>query len=174
MTPQRRAAGTNTRAARLAWLLWGLSSALTVLGLLLLTLNRSRPDVHLFDYWAEYAWGAVVFSTVGAVIASRRPGNPIGWIFCAAGLLAGVHHLCAEHAIYALLAAPHTLPGGAAGAWIVSWTWVPYIGLLLFLGLLFPEGRLPTRRWWWYAALVAAVCLAGAVLVALSPGKIAG
>ena len=175
MTPQRRAARSSTRAAaRLAWVLWGLSAALTVLGLLLLALNRSRPDVPLFDYWAEYAWGAVVFSTVGAVIASRRSENPIGWIFCAAGLVGGVHHLGAEHAIYALLAAPDTLPGGEAGAWIASWTWVPYIGLLLFLGLLFPAGRLPTRRWWWYAALVAAVCLAGAILVALSPGPIAG
>jgi len=175
MTPQRRAARSSTRAAaRLAWVLWGLSAALTVLGLLLLTLNRSRPDVPLFDYWAEYAWGAVVFSTVGAVIASRRPENPIGWIFCAAGLVGGVHHLSAEHAIYALLAAPDTLPGGEAGAWIASWTWVPYIGLLLFLGLLFPAGRLPTHRWRWYAALVAAVCLAGAILVALSPGPIAG
>src|SRR5215211_1293684 len=105
MTPRRRAARTSTRAT---WVLWGLSAALTVLGLLLLALNRSRPDVRVFVYWA-----AVVFSTVGAAIASRRPGNPIGWIFCAAGLLAGVHHLCAEHAIYA---APDTLPGGAASS----------------------------------------------------------
>jgi hypothetical protein len=140
----------------------------------LLVLNRSSPEVPVFAYWVEYAWGAVVFSTVGAVIASRRPENRIGWIFCAAGLVGGVHHFSAEYAIYASLAAPGMLPGAAALAWMTSWTWVPYIGLLLSLGLLFPAGRLPTRRWRPYAVLVAAVCLAGAALVALAPGPIAG
>ncbi len=47
-------------------------------------------------------------------------------------------------------------------------------GLLLSLGLLFPAGRLPTRRWRPYAVLVVTVCLAGAALVALAPGSIAG
>jgi hypothetical protein len=93
----REGARTSPRtAALLAWSLWGLSSALTALSLVLLVLNRSRPEVPVFDYWVEYAWGAVVFSTVGAVIASRRPENRIGWIFCAAGLVGGVHHFGAE------------------------------------------------------------------------------
>ena len=171
----REGARTSPRtAAWLAWSLWGLSSALTALSLVLLVLNRSSPEVLVFDYWVEYAWGAVVFSTVGAVIASRRPENRIGWIFCTAGLVGGVHHSGAEYAIYASLAAPGMLPGAASLAWIASWTWVPYIGLLLSLGLLFPAGRLPTRRWRPYAALVVAACLAGAALVALSPGPIAG
>jgi CHASE2 domain-containing sensor protein len=90
-----------------------------------LGLNRSRPEVPVFDYWVEYAWGAVIFSTIGAVIASRRPENRIGWIFCAVGLVGGVHHFGAEYAIYASLAAPGMLPGAAALAWIASWTWVP-------------------------------------------------
>jgi hypothetical protein len=161
-------------AARLAWSLWGFSSALTTLSLVLLALNRSYRDVPIFPYWAEYAWGAVVFSTVGAVIASRRPENRIGWIFCTTGLLAGVRHFSAEYAIYASLAAPGSMPGAATLAWIASWVWVPYIGLLLFLGLLFPTGRLPTRWWRWFAVFVVAVCLAGVALVGLSPGPIAG
>jgi hypothetical protein len=161
-------------AARLAWSLWGFSSALTTLSLVLLALNRSHRDVPIFPYWAEYAWGAVVFSTVGAVIASRRPENRIGWIFCTTGLLAGVRHFSAEYAIYASLAAPGSGPGAASLAWIASWVWVPYIGLLLFLGLLFPTGRLPTRRWRWFAMLIVAVCLVGAAVVALAPGPISG
>ena len=130
-------ARTNPRsAAWLAWSLWVLSSALTALSLVLLALNLSRQDVPIFSYWAEYTWGALIFSTVGAVIASRRPENRIGWIFCAAGLVAGVHHFSAEYAI-------HAAPGGsllaASLAWIASWTWVPYIGLLLSLGLHSPQ-----------------------------------
>ena len=86
----REGARTSPRtAAWLAWSLWGLSSALTALSLVPLVLNRSRPEVPVFDYWVEYAWGAVIFSTSGAVIASRRPENRIGWIFCAAGLVGG-------------------------------------------------------------------------------------
>jgi hypothetical protein len=158
-------------AAWLAWSLWVLTSALTGLSLVLLVLNLSHQDVRIFSYWAEYTWGAVAFSTVGAVIASRRPENRIGWIFCAAGLVAGVHHFSAEYAIHA---APEKTLLAASLAWIASWTWVPYIGLLLSLGLLFPRGRLPTRRWRPYAALVVAVCLAGAALVALAPGPISG
>jgi hypothetical protein len=171
----RGGARTSPRtAAWIAWSLWGLSSVLTALSLVLLVLNRSHRDVPIFAYWVEYAWGAVVFSTVGAVIASRRPENRIGWIFCVAGLVGGVHHFGAEYAIYASLAVTGSIPGAASLAWIASWTWVPYIGLLLSLGLLFPTGRLPTRRWRWYAVLVVAVCLVGAVLVALSPGPISG
>jgi hypothetical protein len=158
-------------AAWLAWPLWVLSSTLTALSLVLLVLNVSHRDASIFSYWAEYTWGAVVFSTVGAVIASRRPENRIGWIFCAAGLVAGVHHFSAEYAIHA---APESTLLAASLAWMASWTWVPYIGLLLSLGLLFPTGRLPTRRWRPYAALVVAVCLAGAALVALAPGRISG
>ena len=146
----REGARTSPRtAAWLAWSLWGLSSALTALSLVLLVLNRSSPEVLVFDYWVEYAWGA-------------------------AGLVGGVHHFGAEYAIYASLAAPGMLPGAASLAWIASWTWVPYIGLLLSLGLLFPTGRLPTRQWRPYAVLVVAACLAGAALVALAPGLIAG
>ena len=114
-------------AAWLAWSLWGLSSALTALSLVLLVLNRSHRDVPIFAYWVEYAWGAVVFSTVGAVIASRRPENRIGWIFCVAGLVGGVHHFGAEYAIYASLAVTGSIPGAASLAWIASWTWVPYM-----------------------------------------------
>jgi hypothetical protein len=158
-------------AAWLAWSLWVLTSALTGLSLVLLVLNLSHQDVRIFSYWAEYTWGAVAFSTVGAVIASRRPENRIGWIFCAAGLVAGVHHFSAEYAIHA---APEKTLLASSLTWIASWTWVPYIGLLLSLGLLFPRGRLPTRRWRPYAALVVAVCLAGAALVALAPGPISG
>jgi hypothetical protein len=98
-----------------------LSLALTMLGLLLLVLCWTRPGVNIFDYWVETTAIAVSFSTVGALIASRRPGHPVGWLFCAIGALAGIDHFCGEYATYALLAQPGSLPAGEAVAWIRSW-----------------------------------------------------
>ena len=162
-------------AARLAWSLWALSLALTASSLLLLVLNRSYPNVHIFDYWAEYTVTAICGSTVGVVLVSQRPHNPIGWIFCmGGGLSAGIEHFGAQYAIYALLVKDGSLPGGEAAAWFTSWMWTFSVGLFVFLCLLFPYGRLPGRRWRWVAWLSGIVILAGAVLIAFQPGRIDG
>ena len=69
--------GLRARAASwLAWTMWVLSMALTALSLWLLVLTLSYPDVPVYPYWAEGSLLAVGYSTVGAVVASRRPGNP--------------------------------------------------------------------------------------------------
>jgi hypothetical protein len=115
----REIGGMSTRtSAWLAWSLCVLSLTLTVLSLLLLARSISHPGVHVFDHWLDNTLAAIVFSTVGAVIAPRTPPhNPTGWLFCAVGLLFAVTHFCAEYAIYTLLAAPGSpLPGGVAAA----------------------------------------------------------
>ena len=118
---------------------------------------------------------AVGFSTVGAIVAHRfPPRNPIGWLFCALGLVAAVLLFCGEYAAYSLLARPGSLPGGEAMAWISSWLWVAHSGLFAFLGLLFPDGRLPTPRWRPFAWLVGAASLAGSIAMAFSPGPVDG
>ena len=134
-------------AALLAWLLCGLSLSLTALSLSLLALIVFRPDVPINYYWLETTVIAGGYSTVGAIVASRLPGSPIGWLFCAIGLSFGVVHFSAEYAIYALLARPGLLPGGEVSVWVWSWVWVPAIGFVVFLDLLFPDGRLPSTRW---------------------------
>jgi hypothetical protein len=79
------------------------SLVLTALGLVFLALNRSHPGVPVF----EFAFRATVItascSSVGVVIASRRPAHPIGWLFGALGLLSGVHLFAGEYAVYALV-----------------------------------------------------------------------
>ena len=94
------------------------------------------------------------FSVVGGLVASHRPGNPIGWIFCAAALCQVLAVFGDEYATYALITRPGSVPLGAEMSWLTEWIWAPGLGLILvFLPLLFPDGRPPSRRWRWVAWL---------------------
>jgi hypothetical protein len=165
---------THRTAAWIAWALWALSIALTVLSLWLLVLSLSHPGVHIFVHWIEATVLAIGFSTVGAVVTPRHSQNPMGWIFCAVGLLYAAVHFVAEYAIYTLLAAPGSLPAGEAAAWVFSWLFVPQIGLSGLLILLFPDGRVQSIRWRWFAWLIVFATPASMVMAALSPGEIVG
>jgi hypothetical protein len=134
-----------------------------------LLLNSETP---IYYYWLETSMVAVGYSTVGAIVASRLPESPIGWLFCAIGLSFGVVHFSAEYANYALLSPFRSLPAGEAFAWLTSWVWVFGLGLVVFLDLLFPTGKLPSTRWRWFAWFTAIVLLPAAILAALSPGLI--
>ena len=112
-------------ASWLAWSMCALSLALTALSLLLLYLNYSHPGVPIWEYWLENTVIPVSFSIAGAIIAPRLPNHPLGWLFCAIGLLVGlVSHFTGQYAIYTLLAAPGSLPGGEVAAWVTSWAWI--------------------------------------------------
>jgi hypothetical protein len=161
-------------AARLAWLLGALSLALTALSLLLLGLTLSQPNTHNYDFWLDCTVGAISFAPVGALIAARRPANPVGWLLCLSGVAISIAHFSAEYAIYALLAQPNSLPAGQALAWIASWILPIIVGLLLFSFLLFPTGRLPSRRWKWLAWLTVAFVIVDVILSAFSFGVDAG
>jgi hypothetical protein len=159
-------------AAWLAWSMCAVSLASTALAILLLALNLSYPNPHVFDLWVQGIVIPVTCSTVGVIIASRRPRHPIGWLFCAVGLLTGVNHLYAEYAIYALLTQPDSLPGGRAAAWVAAWPWMPANALLVFVALLFPDGRPPSRWWLPFAWLNVVVAVVGTVAVAFLAGPI--
>jgi hypothetical protein len=159
-------------AARLAWLLCALSLALTALSLLLLALNLSYPDTHFYDYCVDCTVSAISFAPVGALIAALRPANPVGWLLCLSGLVIGINHFSAQYAIYALLAQPGSLPAGEALAWIASWIPHVTVGLLVFVFLLFPTGRMSSRRWRWLAWLTVAILLVDATLHAFTSGPI--
>jgi signal transduction histidine kinase len=90
---------------------------------------------------------SLVIGGVGAVLASRRPKNPIGWIFCILGLLAGVLAFTSEYARWAI-DVRHGLPaGGAYAAWLVEWIWIPLITGLAIVAAIFPDGRFLTPGW---------------------------
>jgi hypothetical protein len=168
----RREAGRTRTASRVAWIICALCLGLATLDLVLVALNSSHPDVHIPEPWIGHTVSAVAFSLVGAVVGSRRPENPIGWLFCAIGVFAAIVLLSSEYGAYALLAQPDSLPGGLAMVWIRAWAWVPYVGLFVLLFLVFPEGWPRSRALRWFTSLVLFVIAYGTVLAAFSPGPI--
>ena len=168
----RREADRTRTAWRAAWIICALCLGLATINLVLVALNSSHPDVRIPEPWIGHTVSAVAFSSVGAVVGSRRPENPIGWLFCAIGVFAAVVLLSSEYAAYALLAQPDSLPGGLAMVWIRAWAWVPYVGLFVLLFLVFPEGWPQSRALRWFTSLVLFVIAYGTVLAAFSPGPI--
>ena len=161
---------SSRAVARLAWSMCTLSLALTALSLLLLALNFSHPDTHIYPPWLDNTLTAISYAPVGALIASRHPANPVGWLLCLFGLVISISFFSAEYAIYTLLAQPNSLPAGEALVWIASWLLPILIGLQLFYLLLFPTGRLPSRRWRWLGWLSVAFVLVGVITSAFSSG----
>jgi hypothetical protein len=156
-------------ASPLAWSFWALSVAFAAFGLFFLYLNGSFEDL-LDESLGMDAVLALAFPTVGAIIASRRPGNAVGWIFCAIGLCGGASIFFAQYGIYTLVTNPGSLPAGVFATWIATWIWLPSVTLTItFLLLLFPHGRLLSPRWRPVAWLAAAGTIAGAALLALAP-----
>ena len=160
----------NSRiAAPLAWSVWALSVAFAAFGLFFQYLNGSFENL-LDESLGIDAVLALAFPTVGAIIASRRPGNAVGWIFLTIGLCGGAEVFTVEYGIYALVTNPGSLPAGVIATWIGTWVWLPSVTLTItFLLLLFPHGRLLSPRWRPVAWLAAALTLAGVLLLALAP-----
>ena len=169
-------------SAWLAWSLAGLSGTMFVAGAILtiLSLYVTAPAAQPSSDWGS--GGAIgnllilapflAFTIVGALIASRRPENPIGWICLVAGLFWTLIALDDQYTAYGL-ATTGVVPFPAAVVALSQWLWVPPVGLLsIYLILLFPDGRLPSRRWrplaWFSGAVMALVSLA----IALAPGPL--
>ncbi len=160
-------------AAWLAWSLAGLSVAMFVISIALAISSlylapATRPsstggilgDLLLFVPF-------LAFPIVGALIASKRPTNPIGWICLAAGLF------------WMLIVLDDSIHDAASyPVWIdalIQWLWVPPVGLLgIYMILLFPDGKLPSRRWRPLAWFSGAVMVLASVALTLAPGPLEG
>jgi hypothetical protein len=156
-----------------AWTLW----ALTLLGL---------PCILWLDHLLRRAGAggmpilqvgtipevvaAVSAATVGAVLASRRPRHPVGWLLLALGLLVPVSAIAEGYVKYGLVARPGSLPAAGYLAGIgnggVSFLVLVCAGFIL---LLTPTGSLPSPRWRWWARVAAAAPVVGVLLSPLDP-----
>ena len=133
---------------RLAWALGLVAVLLAATGMLLAALNQRSLQQLLQDRELAGAVGAVCYSLLGVLIAARHRRNPIGWICAGIGLSQGAAIFAAEYATYALVTKPATLPGGALASWATTWVnWPSLVTRLTLFLLLFPSGRLLSRRW---------------------------
>jgi hypothetical protein len=164
-------------SAWLAWLLGGLSLVMFVASFVFYFLLRAAqvPGSRGADLSVGALLGGglfVVFPLVGALIASRRPENAIGWICLAVGFLWMLIGMTDVYGVYGV-AQPGSVPFPVVVVGINNWLWVPAVGLLgTYLLLLFPDGRLPSRRWRPLAWLSGAVLVLASVGVMLSPGPL--
>jgi hypothetical protein len=164
--------------AGLAWALWALAipgGFAVVVRLDHLLRQAGRPDLALLnpDQYA-YVLTLVSAATVGAVLASRRPRHPVGWLLLALGLSVVGAGVARGYAGYGLLARPGSLPGAR---WVALYedasgvAWSALVGLIL---LFTPTGSLPSPRWRWWAIVTAAVPVAFLLGLLLMAGLLDG
>jgi hypothetical protein len=167
-----------------------ISVALTSAGIALAYVDRQLVPASLTGWTVSNVSGQLVNMAVpvaGFVLASRRPGNRLGWLFLVAGLGLGLSGFSNQYALHALIVDRGSLPMGRVLAWLSSWVWAIPVAMLGFLFLLFPTGRLRSRRWrpaaWFVAgafvlttaaALVSATRFWAHPLALLGPGSPGG
>jgi hypothetical protein len=165
------------RAARfgrpLTWPLWAIAAGQAALSLLLAALNHLGPMQLVAEYVVPLTAAGLAFTAVGTLIVSRRPEHLVGWLLCAAGVGSGLSLWTGQYARYALVTQPGALPAAEIVAWIVRWAWIPTIAVaVLFLPLVFPDGRLLSARWRPAVWIAAGATLLLSTLLALAPGTV--
>ena len=156
-----------------AWVAWSVCAVCLLLvgfALVLIVLGWSTPLPKGWTSWPDQAVslvGVLGAPVLGGLIASRRRENPYGWLWLALGLSLTLIEVSESYAAYSLLVEPGVLPAPrVANGMLEGLAWVVAIALLPFLLLLFPTGRLPSRRW---RPLAWIVLVAGAMGVTLGP-----
>jgi hypothetical protein len=141
--------------ARAPWAIWAASAALVIASIVLWILNDESLTTLANNSYFNLTLVAITFPAVGALIAWKRPGNVVGWLFSASGLAEGVAVATTAWGVYALKTHPG-LPGGVAALWLDSMIFVPALSTIAILLLLFPDGRLPAPRGRWPVRLLLA------------------
>jgi len=160
-------------AARIAWVAVALSVAL---GAVTVALEASLPSE--LEGLEEALFGALfvlllaTFAVVGALIVSRHPGNPVGWLFSALPVMGAGSEAFSAYAQYGLLESSGDLPGEEAAAWIQAWSSETGAVLLVLLLLLFPSGRFLSPRWRRAGLAAVVLALVWATAVAFDPGPL--
>ena len=132
----------------LAWPTFGAAAIAYVAGTALLATAPMEALGGPAVFWPAVATtlSFLFYALVGAVIVTRGGANRVGWIFLAMGSIYQIRTLVHGFLNHAVLVQPTLIPGAEAVGWLAN-VWVVSFGLVPLLFLLFPTGRLPSRRW---------------------------
>jgi signal transduction histidine kinase len=157
----------STRRVRVAaWVTWGVVMAVLAAGLALAIWNARTVDAETGILYAILLVAALAYATVGALVASRHPRNPVGWLFLLAGLGFAAWVMCEEYAVRGLLLSPGSLPAAELIGYQADWVPIVAAGSIPLVFLLFPNGR-PLSAQWRPLSWVASACLVGIAAVAV-------
>ena len=157
-------------AAPLAVLAFLLAADLTLRA----NFSPAQASFYSLFYDVTFCVFAVGSTIAGVVILVRQRRNVIGWLLLAVPLWAAFGFVAGDYATYALVTAPGALPFGRAAAWVDRWAIAPTLSIPILLFLLFPDGRVPSRRWRPVLWLACAAPALTALLFALTPGRMTG
>ena len=149
-----------------------LSVGLSVAAVGLAARNGEGPAELVANHHAIGIVTAIGMAVLGALIADRKPRNPIGWLMSLSGLLLGVFSFNQQ---YAPLAVAESLPLVGLSSWLATWTALPGIAITITSSLqLFPDGRLPSPRWRPVAWVSAAAAVVPAMVIAVRAWPVRG
>jgi hypothetical protein len=151
VTSAAREVAPRSAVTRLAWTLCILSVVLAAASVPLAGFNGENLIELVANHHAIGILNALVLPLVGALIVVGDRRHLLAWLLLADGLLLAVYNFASQYAALALglTARRLSLPGGELASWLTGWTNVPGIVIaVVFVVLLFPDGRLPSRRWW--------------------------
>jgi hypothetical protein len=135
------------RMRAVAWSAAGLTLLILVVALVLLGLDASRMADGRIAFYAVTTLTAILYACTGRLIATRVPGNAIGWLLALIGLSLAAMMLTEQYALHGLAVAPGSLPAARLAGWLAGVAYLPTFASMVFLVVLFPDGRLPSRRW---------------------------
>jgi hypothetical protein len=162
--------------AALAWALAGLAvlSGVPSIRLLSLVWFEGSPEAApTIATVGPVSLAVVSAAAVGALVASRRPGHPVGWLLLGVGLAVAVNVLVEPYVQYGLLVRPGSLPAARHLVGIVYSTFFVALSCAGFVLLLTPTGSLPSPRWRWWARVAAVAPVLTVVGFAVQPNPLA-
>jgi signal transduction histidine kinase len=162
---------TEAARSRAPWILYVILIAILVATL---SLSFANGGVAEDSWFVPLAVMMILgYSTVGTIVASRNPGNPIGWLMIGTGGVFVVGGFFDEYAAFAYLTHPGDLPGGLFAVWVINWIYAVMLTFLPLLGLLFPTGRVPSPRWRFLVPITIGFGVLAALSSMLSPSPVA-